>query len=330
MSEEWVPFQERLAKGDKRGLPRGVRFVYLELALEARRRSGFIDLTLGWTTEKAVHDLIGGNRREIKKALQAFTKPDEDGLAPIEIVRDESKHRLILTKWPHWAGPKSSTQRVRDYRERQRNADLSANETLHPVSRRNGETPYSTEQYRTGQERTEQPPLAPQGGEGEPSASDVPESVEREEPAAEPTYDLAWRMWRELYEQSRRRYGRYVEAIVDDNRVIQRLGRQADEMTGADRARTSALLRHWFVSYLRDDGDLRCQVAARHPLRLIERRLPTYGEPKPPASANRVAKAKANAEPVPSEEELRASAQRNLERMRSNMAAVAAKKGFGS
>ena len=315
--EQWIPFQERLAKGNKRGLRRGVRFVYLELALEARRRSGIIDLTVGWATEKAVHDLIGGNKREIKQALVAFTKPDEDGVAPIEIVRDQSKHRLILTNWAKWAAPKSSTQRVREWRERQRNTHLESDETLQDVSTRNGETPYRTEQERTGQDRTKHSPLAPQGGEVEKASCEVPppESVEHDEPGAPAvptTYDLGWRMWRELYEQSRRGYGRYVDAFIDDDRVIQRLAHRADAMTGGNRQRTVQLLRHWFVSYLRDDGDLSCHAERRHPLKLVERRLPTYGEPKPAVATARDRAPKPE-QPKLSEEQLRESAMRATE-----------------
>lgn len=162
MSEEWVPFQERLAKGAKRSIPRGVRFVLLELSLEARSKSGVIHLPLEWSTEKAVHDLLGGNRREIVAALKVFTKPDEDGVAPIEIVRDPTRHRLVVSKWAVWAGPKSSTQRVREMRARNNNGQLSADETLPPVASCNGETLYSTEQDKTEQEMTS--PHPPQGG----------------------------------------------------------------------------------------------------------------------------------------------------------------------
>lgn len=115
---------------------------------------------------------------------------------------------------------------------------------------------------------------------------DVPEAVEPEAPVEpETTYDLAWRLWRELYQTSRRKYGRYIEAGVTDDRAIQLLAHRADDLTGADRAKTEALLRHWFSSYLLDDGEVSFIVNARHPVKFIERRLPTYGEPKPPRKA---------------------------------------------
>jgi hypothetical protein len=137
MIEDWVPFHRRLAKGKKRSLPRGVRFVYLELALEARATEGTIELPLEWDTLDAVHDLLGGGRAEIKNALEAFTKVDDTGVSPLEIVKNSTQHALIVTKWGEWAGPKSSTRRVREFRERQKNAGLAPVETLRPVSHRN-------------------------------------------------------------------------------------------------------------------------------------------------------------------------------------------------
>jgi hypothetical protein len=167
------------------------------------------------------------------------------------------------------------------------------------------------------------------GGGSEEDQNTIPESIDREPPPDESTYDLTWRMWRDLYEQSRRQYGRYVDAMIDDDRVIQRLAHKADDMTGADRERTTTLLRHWFTSYLRDDGDVNCQANARHPLRLIERRLPTYGEPKPPASATRLAKA-SPAEPKVDAAELRAAAERNLARLKAMTDGMGPKKAEGS
>jgi len=154
IGNDWVPFHRRLAKGRKKALPRGVRFVLLELSLEARPTRGVLDLPLHWSTLKAVHDLLGGNRREIKKALEEFQKPDELGHKSIEIERDESKHRLILTKWEEWAGPKSSTERVREHRDRQKNAAIANGETFHAVPTRNDRNAlqYSTEQNSTEQE----------------------------------------------------------------------------------------------------------------------------------------------------------------------------------
>lgn len=115
MSADWVPFHRRLAKGPKKSIPRGIRFVLLELSLEARNTHGIIDLPVDWETLDALHDLLGGDRREIRKALDIFTFRDSSGVAAIEIVKDVLRHRCVITKWAEWAGPKSGAQRQADY-----------------------------------------------------------------------------------------------------------------------------------------------------------------------------------------------------------------------
>jgi 5-methylcytosine-specific restriction endonuclease McrA len=102
MAEDWVPFHRRLAKGPKRSIPRGVRFVLLELSLEARATRGVIDLPADWSTVDSVHDLIRGDRREIQHALDVFTVPDETGVSPIRIQKTPSTHRVTLTNWEAW------------------------------------------------------------------------------------------------------------------------------------------------------------------------------------------------------------------------------------
>lgn len=153
MIEDWIPFHRRLAKGKKRSLPRGVRFVYLELALEARATGGTIELPIDWTTLDAVHDLLGGKRSEVKDALEAFTKIDDTGVSPLKVVRDLTEHTIIVTKWIEWAGPKSSTERVRKHRELSKAGKLPATETLPTVSTGNDGNAL---QHSTVQEKTVQ------------------------------------------------------------------------------------------------------------------------------------------------------------------------------
>ena len=43
----WVKFHDKLCKGAKRGLPRAVRFVFMELCLEARPGRGVMSLPVG-------------------------------------------------------------------------------------------------------------------------------------------------------------------------------------------------------------------------------------------------------------------------------------------
>lgn len=141
---------------------------------------------------------------------------------------------------------------------------------------------------------------APEGS-AEGGVDETPESVEPvvHDGGRKTTYDTAWRLWRELYEASRRGYGRYVEVFIQDDRVVQRLAHRATELAGGDAERTVALLRHWFLTYLRDDGDVNCQANARHPLRLLERRLPTYGDLPKAASVTRIKAAARAPEPPP-------------------------------
>lgn len=154
MKGDWVPFHKRLAKGPKKSIPRGIRFVLLELSLEARATHGVIDLPLEWDTVEAVQDLLGGDRREVRKALQIFSLRDSTGVGTIEIIKDATRHRIVVTKWEEWAGPKSSTDRVRAHRE---NKKLEDNETLHAVSKETEETPYITGQDITGQDNPQPP-----------------------------------------------------------------------------------------------------------------------------------------------------------------------------
>ncbi|MES2359944.1 MAG: hypothetical protein V4529_16515 [Gemmatimonadota bacterium] len=158
---DWVPFHRRLAKGPKKGLPRAVRFVLLELSLESRATRGVIDLPPTWDTVDAVHDLIGGNKREIAVALKAFTSESLDEDNAISIEKSVGVHRIVVKKWTEWAGPKSCAERVADHRERKR--ALATEETLQPV------TPVTpTGQEKTGEDITRQekradrpPPAAP-------------------------------------------------------------------------------------------------------------------------------------------------------------------------
>src|SRR6185369_11946408 len=122
-------------KGPKKSIPRALRFVLLELALEARATRGRLDLPLDWTTLDAVHDLLGGNRKEVRLALEIFQKPDADGAQPIRILKNSTRHELVIAKWEQWAGPKSSAERVAKHREIKR---LATGVTLHDVT---AETP---------------------------------------------------------------------------------------------------------------------------------------------------------------------------------------------
>lgn len=258
IGKDWVPFHRRLAKGPKKSLPRGVRFVLLELSLEARPTRGVIDLPLDWGTLDAVHDLLGGDRAEVKRALEAFTKVDDTGVSPIEIVKTSAIHRLKLTKWNDWAGPKSSAERVADYRERKKNGKIEPAVTLHPVTPSNGRNALQTVQTVQTGERDVTSPAPP------PSQTET-------------GYDLAWRIWRELWAA---RYGETYQRTVDtgtkgDDRVLQRVGALALEH--GDRA--EAVLRLKLGQYFANDNPW--LLRNRHPTRVFESDWNKYGNAAP-------------------------------------------------
>ncbi len=279
MSADWIPFHRRLAKGPKKSIPRGVRFVLLELSLEARGTEGVLDLPITWDTVEAVHDLLGGNRRELREALKIFQKPDETGRPALRIERNPSAHRLIITKWHEWAGPKSSTERVRQHRENKR---LGVAVTFHDET---AEPP--TQQDRTEQNNTTQSAHVSSDDQSpEATGADPPEPPKPESP-----FDLARRVFCELY---RRRY-RCEFMLTDfghkgtDEWAFKDLGHLAESKGNGD---AEAWLRHWIREYLRDEQ--RFLVQEKHAPRFMAKNLNKYGEPKKP-------KARAPSVPPPPE-----------------------------
>jgi hypothetical protein len=250
--------------------------VLLELSLKARLTHGVLSLPRAWTTAKAVHDLIGGNRKEIVRALAEFTKPDSDGLAPIQIDRDLAKHELILQKWNDWAGSKvapTSTERVKRHRENKR---LANGETFHALHGETDETLYR----QTGQtnKRESAPARAHATQDPSPEAARA-ELADLNGAGHEPEsgYEFAKRLWCELWQK---KYRREYEFGPDtgknsDDRILQRVGNKALERTDAE-----PYLRHKFVAYLKDHGDRNWLDERSHPLRTLERDWVSYGEPK--------------------------------------------------
>lgn len=123
----WIPFHDELRKGKYRGLKRGVRFVLLELSLEAKPGKGVIELPLGMNDIDAVCDILGGDRREVAEALRVFCAGDD----PVVVIEGpEGARRLRIPGWERRAGfngsresPGASTKRTRALRERRRDAD---------------------------------------------------------------------------------------------------------------------------------------------------------------------------------------------------------------
>lgn len=176
----WIPFHEELRKGSKRGLPRAVRFVYLELAQEARSYQGRIPLPRGFKDDvDAVHDMIGGNRREVALALDVLTQPDDDGRPMIAVEGERGRRVLVVVSFDRWTKVASSAERMRRLREMrsQTSHDVTGRcDVTCDESRTSQVTP--TEQYITNRtEHTAQPDAALAAPERTTGPND-PEQVE--------------------------------------------------------------------------------------------------------------------------------------------------------
>jgi hypothetical protein len=158
----WVPFHSALREGDKRGLPRAVRFVYLELSLLARPTQGRIALPRGFRSDvDAIHDILGGDRREIRLALDLLTVPLDptDPLdEPMLSVSGPKERRIVdITAHSRWVRPDTTAERVRRFRSKPPerlpvvtdgcNAFSNVTETVTPVTDVTGQ--------RRGEERRE-------------------------------------------------------------------------------------------------------------------------------------------------------------------------------
>jgi hypothetical protein len=313
------------------------------LILREVDRAGILEL--GKLGLRAVAVAVRAPWEEIEQPLR---KVLEDGMA----VHQEDLRILFIPNYLQ-AQEAAQSDKARKRAERERARDLarakslkrppssgngtppSGNVTAPSENVTNGHTPSHgvtschSEQYSTEQNRAEQGVDAASGARPtspeEERASRTDEAA-KPSPASESGFDLAKRIWQELWTATYREPYEFTFDLSQhgDDRVLQRAGRLAEERATND-VSAEAILRHKIGAYLRDGG--RWVTENRHPVRGIEKDWNKYGMPK---SVTRVAKAKAAAEPVPTEEELRASAQKNLERLRGMTAALAAKKGFGS
>lgn len=180
---DWVPCHRRLLKGAKKGWPRAVRFILLELCHEARPTDGTLEFPVEWDTLTAVHDRLGGDRKEIRKALTFLQIPDATGAQVIQIERDETKHRLKIVKWETWSGPKSGAERVELHRKRalEKRETLQAPRDVTPTgsdstgSDRREESSAAPVEVKTRSNRPPPPPPHP-----DPDIDAVAESIRRE------------------------------------------------------------------------------------------------------------------------------------------------------
>lgn len=189
----WIKFHSEICDGAKRGLPRAVRFVYLELSLKARPGSGLLALPLGMSDGEALQDLLGGNAREVKEAHRLLTEGPEPMIA---FDGEKGARRLIILSWQRWnAGVKEAPGASTHRSMRHRNGDATAAQRAlqgdATVGQRSGNGRSSEEKRR---EEKINPPLVPPsvGSPAEPAPK--PKSGKGPKPATrQPSDDVdAW------------------------------------------------------------------------------------------------------------------------------------------
>lgn len=142
---DWVKFHRELNRGAKRAMSRATRYVFMELSLEARAAGGRLELPPTGKLIDVIHDLIGGNRRELATALRQLL--DENCQMLVE-TRSEGRRFLDVPSWEKWNGGSSSTERVRAHR-----AKMKRDETVTGVSlERVSETDCNALEERRGEE----------------------------------------------------------------------------------------------------------------------------------------------------------------------------------
>lgn len=127
----YIPFHDTLTQGDKRGLSRATRFIFLELTLHAKPYGGRLPLPRGFKTDlDRIEDIIGGNRRELAAALTDLAVPldpdDPEDRPMIAIEGPPQRRVLVIVSYPEWSPTGPSTPRVRKYRKK--HSEQSRNE----------------------------------------------------------------------------------------------------------------------------------------------------------------------------------------------------------
>lgn len=168
----WIRFHGELRQGKHRGIPRALRFVFLELCLEARPGRGAVELPLGMDLVDGVHDLLGGSRREVQAALDLYTAGPDPSSPSIRIEGAAGALRLVIPSWEAWNPIDSSAERMRRLRG---NRVLSSPcDASRDVTGRHapGDGEPSPDQRR-GDQRRSDPPVGPPGGH-EPDQAQLP------------------------------------------------------------------------------------------------------------------------------------------------------------
>src|SRR5262245_11394592 len=120
----WIPFHASLREGDKRGIPRAVRFIFLELSLLTRPTGGRMALPHGFKSDlDAIHDVLDGDRREIRLAIELLTTPldptDPSDQPMMRLSGPPERRILELPSHPRWVRADTSADRMRRLRNRQ-------------------------------------------------------------------------------------------------------------------------------------------------------------------------------------------------------------------
>lgn len=154
-----------------------------------------------------------------------------------------------------------------------------------------------------GGDEPSQPPVLT-NPEPEPPKARKPRQVPL--PVAKVPVSVGWEVWREVYAKSRRAYGAYTESpgdgrtmtkLVDHATKLVRENLQGLGMGAADPTpNVRKVLRHWFIEYLRDNGNNGFLADKKHSLRFFENSIPEYGMPH---SDERPAAPVAPPEPIP-------------------------------
>lgn len=139
MANEWIPFYRSLTQGDKRGISRSSRFVYCELSLLARSTGGIVRLPRGFKTDAdALHDILGGNRSEIVRALTELTlvlnPADPEDEPMITLSGPNAARQICVTKHNAWVSTDKSTHRVQAHRARVNQVSSSTSDEEKRVS----------------------------------------------------------------------------------------------------------------------------------------------------------------------------------------------------
>ncbi len=110
----WVRFHGELRQGEKRGLSRATRFIYMELSHEGRARQGIVVLPQRMGDVDAVHEVLAGNRKEVVEAVRDLSEGPDPMIA---FEERDGKRVLVVVNWRKW-NPRDGTGAERQARMR--------------------------------------------------------------------------------------------------------------------------------------------------------------------------------------------------------------------